>query len=71
VRQPPAGVRGGRRRFRVPGPRLTTAALLLFFASNAGAQGLGYAIAGPAASSGFVNTNTTFHAAGRRRSDRY
>jgi hypothetical protein len=33
-------------------------------AGAAHAQGLGYAIAGPAGTSGFVNTNTTFHAAG-------
>jgi hypothetical protein len=33
-------------------------------ADAARAQGLGYAIAGPAGTSGFVNTNTTFHAAG-------
>ena len=33
-------------------------------AGAAHAQGLGYAIAGPAGTSGFVNSNTTFHAAG-------
>ena len=38
--------------------------LILFVAGAAHAQGLGYAIAGPAGTSGFVNTGTTFHAAG-------
>ena len=50
---------------RSPGTRFTASALLvLFFSSNAGAQVLGFAIAGPAGTSGFINTNTTFHAAG-------
>ena len=38
--------------------------MLLLIAGAAEAQAIGYGIAGPAGTSGFVNTNTTFHAAG-------
>jgi hypothetical protein len=42
---------------------LGTIFMLMLIAGAAEAQVIGYGIAGPAGTSGFVNTNTTFHAA--------
>jgi hypothetical protein len=38
--------------------------MLMLIAGAAEAQAIGYAVAGPAGTSGFVNTNTAIHAAG-------
>jgi hypothetical protein len=38
--------------------------MLMLIAGASEAQVIGYGIAGPAGTSGFINTNTTFHAAG-------
>ena len=43
---------------------LLVTVFITLLAATVEAQVLGYGIAGPAGTSGFINTNTTFHAAG-------